>query len=147
MGTGTPADPHALRFDGRTSYAEGTGSLELPELTLEVWASIEGASNHESKGVNRRGATLIGNDLGGGGISLLIQPTSGSPLLLHGKTFSPVAAETPLWTWQQVVVAVKTGVATGLHQRRVSGLATGPARAAEGPRSRLLAGRCPGTGE
>ena len=67
-GTGSSENPYALRLDGHQSYVTGPGNLELPALTLEAWAEVEGNT--------LRGATLIGNDFGKGGISLLIQAAS-----------------------------------------------------------------------
>jgi len=107
VGSGVAGDPVALRFDGHSSYVVGPGNLELPELTLEAWAMVEGTAGQPTA----RGATLIGNDFGLGGISLIIQPATGAPLLLHGVTFTPVAADTPAREWQQVAVTLQGGTA------------------------------------
>jgi len=105
-GAGSSDNPYALRLDGHRAYVTGPGNLEIPELTLEAWAEVEGVG-----GGARRGATLIGNDFGDGGISLLIQGADGSPLLVHGKTFTPVDAETTIGQWHQFVVTFKEGTA------------------------------------
>jgi len=102
-GTGSRENPYALRLDGRQAYVTGPGNLELPALTLEAWAEVEGNT--------LRGATLIGNDFGKGGISLLIQAASQSPVLLHEVTFTPVDAETPVGQWHQFVATIKDDAA------------------------------------
>jgi hypothetical protein len=107
-GGGGPGDPCCLRFDGRNTYVEGTAGIDRPEVTLEAWACVEGVANSERKGNNARAATLVGNDFGTGGISLMVH-ASGKPLILHDKTFSPAPAETPLWQWQQVAAVYRAG--------------------------------------
>jgi len=102
VGAGTPADPYALCFDGSESYVVGSGDLELPELTLEAWARVEGVGGRPT----RRGATLIGNDFGLGGVSLLVEPNTGGLLLLHGLTFTPVDAEVVGAEWMQFAGAL-----------------------------------------
>lgn len=108
-GSGAPGDPYALRFDGKTSYVEGPGNLELAEITVEAWARVDGVGCFD--GHCLRGATLVSNDFGGGGVALILQPTGGYPLLLHGVTFTPVPADTPPHRWQQVVAALSQGTA------------------------------------
>lgn len=103
-GSGLPGDPYALRFDGQKAYVEGPGNLELSNLTIESWALVRGVSGDHG----RRGATLIGNDFGKGGISVLVSP-SGSLMLLHGATHSPVPVDVPLGQWVQLVAAVENG--------------------------------------
>ncbi len=83
-GTGNRMEPYALRFDGEKTYVEGPGNLELPEITLEAWASIEGSK--------LRGATLIGNDFGQGGISLIYSTNAQALLLLHERAFTTTQA-------------------------------------------------------
>ena len=75
-----------------------------------MWALVEGASNSPLRDNNCRGATLVGNDFGTGGVSLIV-PAHGNLLVLHNKTFSPVSADTTLWQWQQIAVAFKDGTA------------------------------------
>lgn len=41
VGSGTPGNPYALRFEGEKSYGVGEGNLELPELMIEVWAKVD----------------------------------------------------------------------------------------------------------
>ena len=106
VGSGQPGDPFALRFDGKRAYAEGPGNLEIGEITIEVWGRVNGVSGPHGM----RGATLLGTDYGKGGIGLLIA-ASGSPLLLHGATHTPLPADTPLGQWAQLVVAIKNGIA------------------------------------
>ena len=108
-GRGTPGEPYALRFDGKSAYVQGPGNLEIPEVTLEAWARVDGVGCFD--GHCLRAATLVGNDFGAGGIALMIQPVGQAPLLLHGVTFSPVAADTPARQWQQVVAVLKDGMA------------------------------------
>ncbi|MDO8587302.1 MAG: LamG-like jellyroll fold domain-containing protein [Armatimonadota bacterium] len=103
VGSGAPGDPYALRFDGKTSYVLGPGNIELAETTLEAWALVEGHT--------LRGATLIGNDFGQGGVSLMVQPVSESPMLLNGATFTVSDAEFAVREWQQVAIALKDGLA------------------------------------
>ena len=112
VGSGHPKDPFALRFDGQKSYVIGPGNLEIPEITLEAWARVEGYT--------LRGATLIGNDFGKGGVCLLINTAAESPILVHQVTFSPVGAETPAGQWQQVVVTLKDGTASAYVNGRFS---------------------------
>ena len=102
-GTGSSENPYALRLDGHQAYVTGPGNLEIPELTLEAWAEVEGGT--------LRGATLIGNDFGNGGISLLIQAANEAPILLHERTFTPVDAETSIGQWHQLVATIKDGTA------------------------------------
>ncbi len=99
-GTGTKLEPYALRFDGEKTYVEGPGNLELADITLEAWASIEGSK--------LRGATLIGNDFGQGGISLIYSTSAQAILLLHERTFTTTGAGSPLGQWSQLV-AVQAG--------------------------------------
>jgi len=99
-GTGSMMEPYALRFDGEKTYVEGPGNLELPEITVEAWAHIEGST--------LRGATLIGNDFGAGGISLIYSTSAKALLLLHEKTFSTTPAGAPMKQWLQLV-AVQAG--------------------------------------
>jgi hypothetical protein len=106
VGSGQPGDPFALRFDGKRAYVEGEGNLEIGEITIEVWVRANGVSGPHGM----RGATLLGTDYGKGGIGLLIA-ASGSPLLLHGSTHTPMPADTPLGQWAQVAVAIKNGAA------------------------------------
>ncbi|MHB0998395.1 MAG: LamG-like jellyroll fold domain-containing protein [Armatimonadota bacterium] len=102
-GSGTPNSPYALRFDGKKTYAVGPGNLELPELTIEAWAVVNGYT--------LRGATIIGNDFGIGGISLLIHPLTESPILLHGATFTPLSGEISTSEWHQIAVTVTENTA------------------------------------
>jgi len=108
-GSGVPGEPYALRFDGKSSYVEGPGNLEVPGITLEAWARVEGVGCYD--GHCLRAATLVGNDFGTGGVSLMLQPASQSPLLLHGVTFSPIPADTPARQWVQVVAVLKDDMA------------------------------------
>jgi hypothetical protein len=101
-GSGQPGDPYALRFDGQKDYVEGSGNLEIKDLTIEVWAFVECVTGASTQ----RGATLIGNDFGKGGIGLLVT-RDGSALLLHGATFHPMPVDIPLRRWMQVAVSLK----------------------------------------
>ncbi len=98
VGDGSPTAPYALRFDGKQTYGQGPGNLELPELTLEAWAKVEGHT--------LRAATLIGNDFGKGGISLQVASAAETIQLLHGVTFAPVDAEVSRGDWHQVVAVI-----------------------------------------
>ena len=42
VGSGTAGEPYALRFDGKTTYVVGPGNLEIPEITIEAWARVDG---------------------------------------------------------------------------------------------------------
>ena len=114
-GAGNTLEPYALRFDGEKTYVEGPGNLELPEITLEAWACIEGSK--------LRGATLIGNDFGRGGISLIYSTHAQALLLLHERTFTTTQAGAPLKQWSQLV-AVQAGNKARLYVngRRVADL-------------------------
>ena len=111
VGTGSPTDPFALRFDGQRNYVEGMCDLETSPITLEVWACVEGMANAPERGNNCRGATLIGNDFGMGGVSLMVHAPTASPLLLHGKTFSAFRTDAPLWRWHQFALTLADGEA------------------------------------
>jgi hypothetical protein len=43
-GTGSSENPYALRLDGHQAYVIWPGNLEIPELTLEAWAEVEGGA-------------------------------------------------------------------------------------------------------
>lgn len=102
-GSGTPYDPYALQFDGNHAYGTGPGNLELPEITIEAWTKVDGHT--------LRGATLICNDFGAGGISIMVLPATGGLMFLHGATFTPIQAEATGGEWHQVVVSWKEGTA------------------------------------
>lgn len=101
-GNGLPHDPFALSFDGRQGYATGALNLERRDITLEVWARVDDVK----QGVAARGATLVGNDFGVGGLSLLVA-RDGAPVVLHDREFSRVDAQLPLRKWTQFVLAVR----------------------------------------
>lgn len=101
IGSGTSMDPYALRFDAKETYAVGPGNLEIPEITIEAWGCVNGFS--------LRGATLIGDDFGAGGISLLI--SNQSPILLNGATFTPIDGSVPFGEWHQVTITVTNDTA------------------------------------
>jgi Concanavalin A-like lectin/glucanases superfamily len=95
------AGPHCNRPGERRA-----SNLEIGEITIEVWGRVNGVSGPHGM----RGATLLGTDYGKGGIGLLIA-ASGSPVLLHGATHTPLPADTPSGQWAQVVVTLKNGAA------------------------------------
>ena len=103
VGSGTPNDPYALQFNSETTYGTGNGNLEIPEITIEAWARADG--------YKLRGATLIGNDFGKGGISIEVLPPANGLIFLHQMTFSPVGAEVSAGEWHQIVVTWKAGIA------------------------------------
>ena len=101
-GDGSSFDPYALSFDGQKGYVTGSTSLERPALTLEIWARVDDVR----QGIAARGATLLGNDFGQGGLSFLID-REGTPIILHERQFSPVSAKAPLSRWSQFVAVVQ----------------------------------------
>ncbi|MHB1001335.1 MAG: LamG-like jellyroll fold domain-containing protein [Armatimonadota bacterium] len=103
VGSGSVDDPYALQFDSENTYGTGSGNLEIPEITIEAWARVDG--------YKLRGATLIGNDFGKGGISIEVLPTSNSLVFLHDLKFSQIGADVTAGEWHQIVVAWKAGIA------------------------------------
>ena len=103
-GDGSRQDPYALLFDGQQGYVTGSTSLERPELTLEIWARVSDVK--QEKGIAARGATLLGNDFGAGGLSFLVA-RDGAPIILHDRQFSRVDATLPMNRWSQFVAVVR----------------------------------------
>ncbi|MHB8952678.1 MAG: LamG-like jellyroll fold domain-containing protein [Pirellulaceae bacterium] len=101
-GDGSRFDPYALSFDGQRGYVTGPTSLERPELTLEIWARVDDVR----QGIAARGATLLGNDFGQGGLSFLID-REGTPIILHERQFSAIGTPAPLRQWSQFVAVVQ----------------------------------------
>ena len=101
-GDGSSFDPYALAFDGQKGYVTGSTSLERPALTLEIWARVDDVR----QGIAARGATLLGNDFGQGGLSFLIN-REGTPIVLHERDFSAVDIKVSLRRWSQFVAVVQ----------------------------------------
>ena len=71
---------------------------------MEIWARVSDVK--QGKGIAARGATLLGNDFGAGGLSFLVA-RDGSPIILHDRQFSPVDAALPMKQWSQFVAVVR----------------------------------------